>query len=171
MLNTPSKQFNRFETGEKNTEVAVFQFFQRFFLHTHKTTLSNQMKSRRHGCNIIRISWFQLTINGQLIKEQTDNYRLTARETNSISCRTSTAQASIIFLWVRGNTSIILTPSFGVWFFCAVCRCFFSLLFSIDQNIRTMNKAFNLNMHLLIPCNQHGWSHLLGLNLGLCAHI
>lgn len=169
MLNTPSKQFNRLETGEKNTEVAVFQFFQRFFLHTHKTTLSNQMKSRRHGCNIIRISWFQLTINGQLIKEQTDNYRLTARETNSISCRTSTAQASIIFLWVRGNTSIILTPSFGVWFFCAVC--FFSLLFSIDQNIRTMNKAFNLNMHLLIPCNQHGWSHLLGLNLGLCAHI
>lgn len=96
---------------------------------------------------------FNWRYNGQLIKEQTDNYRLTARETNSISCRTSTTSVNHIFmsLWQHFVVSA------------AVDFVFFSSL-SIDQYVYELwIEVLSFNMHLLIPCNQHWMKAFTGL--------
>lgn len=51
-----------------------------------------------------KISWFQLTINGQLIKEAKQIITDWRRAKQIQSAAGHQQQASIIFLWVRGNT-------------------------------------------------------------------
>lgn len=86
MLNTLPQTIKN-NASEENKPSDLISVAKRFFLYySHWRSRWNCVAVHFY---FIRNSWFQLTVKNQLIKEQTDNYRMSAGETNSISCRTS----------------------------------------------------------------------------------
>lgn len=108
----------------------------------------------------IRISWFQLTINGELIKEQTDNYRdwRRAKQIQSAAGHQQTSVNHIFMSSWQHFVAVVVVVLFLLLF----------LFFFLSTNLQYTNyeqNTINFNMHLLIPCNQYGKGIYRVLNL------